>query len=429
MISRDDDAGDGDGQSDESSGEGRASERSVAASRGSRGVRRVGGDSADSPPSQSSPQGKDGEEKLAAAVRSGNAWKSKSARPERVQPVSATRVDDDVEEEPENPASLKSSTEIEGTGTKVQRGEVAATINGRPIFVDDVLFRDPRLRAYFAQAKEQISPEQYAELRNHAIKQRIQPLIEQELLLQALRTQLKDEQLDGIKKHIDTMFETEQLPKLMKAAKVATRGEFEMKLRQTDTSLEALRTEFRNHQLAQQFLSSRTMPRDGFDRKDLLRHYQDNQDKFAIAGRVKWQQIHLSHAKHKGSRGAKKLADQIVARLEQGEEFEKLAREFSDGPTAAQGGYQDWTTQHSLKSDELDEALFEMPIGEEFARIDGPDAIDIVVVLDRQEAGVKSFASVQADIRNELRNSEFRRSVQDLLAELAEKATIEKFYQ
>lgn len=319
--------------------------------------------------------------------------------------------------------SYQSTTATEGSGKIVDRGEVAALVNGAPIFYEDVLMP---FAAGLAQYEKQLPPDEFRRQRNALAEKHIQPHIEQELLLQKLRAKLKDEQLAQIKKHIDSQFD-EELRDTMKKVGVSTPGELEVQLRKSGSSIETLRTNFRNRHLAQQYLATRATPKTGFDRPEIYEHFQNNKEKFAIPGRVKWQQIHLLYTKHGGKPGTKKLANELVGRLENGEDFATLAREYSDGPTAKNGGFWPWTVESSLKSKELDEALFGMTIGEELARIDGPDAIDIVVVLDRQAAGFKTFASVQTDIKNELKTAEFHRTVKQLLSELAEGATIEKY--
>ena len=340
-----------------------------------------------------------------------------SVRPGSVRPASGTRPDaDDL-------TAMKFSSETEGAGQRVKKGEVAATVNGTPIFVDDVLLP---MAPMVAQAEKQMPPDVFRQWRRALVAKQLQPHIEQELLLQALKTKLKEDNLTSLKKHIDAEFQKE-LNDTMKKLKVSTIGELEAQLRKSGSSIEVLQTSFRNKHLAQQYLSSKAMPVDGFDRPDLLEHWKGNPDTYAVAAEVKWRQIHLQCALHGGKPATKKLAQTVCDRLENGEDFATLARELSDGATKSNDGYWDWTKTGSLKSKELDQLLFEMPIGEEIAMLEGPDVIDIVMVLDRHEAGYKAFESVQADIKLELKSNEFKRTVQNLFDDLAEKATIETY--
>ena len=55
------------------------------------------------------------------------------------------------------------------------------------------------------------------------------------------------------------------------------------------------------------------------------------------------------------------------------------------------------------------------------------DSINIIRVLVRTDAGYQKFDEVQEDIKNHLKNTLFQRRVNELIEELTEKATIEKF--
>src|SRR5262245_27245838 len=318
----------------------------------------------------------------------------------------------------------QSTTETQGGPRPVQRGEVAATVNGVPVFADDVLLP-------FAQnlerAKAAMPPEAFRQQRRALIAKLLPTHIEQELLLQALKAKIsKEEQLTQIQKHIDSQFD-EELKDTMKNLGVSTVGELEVKLRDAGSSVATLRSNFRNRRLAQQYLSMRVMPRNGFDRPDLVAYYQEHARDYAVPAKVKWQQIQLGYEKHGGKRKTQKLARQLIARIESGQAFAQLAQENSDGPTASNGGHWDWTTQGSMKLKELDQALFEMPVGDAGALIEGLQGIEIVCVHDRRDAGTKSFESVQADIKETLRKNEFQRSVEGLLRELRAGATIEDY--
>lgn len=320
-------------------------------------------------------------------------------------------------------ATVQSDTAIEGAGKRVGRGEVAATVNGRPIFVEDVLHP---MAAQLAEAEKHVPPEQFRKERKKLIEKMIQPHIERELLLQALRTKVnKEDQLTQIQKHIDAEFD-EELREKLKSMGMSTKGEFEVHLRRAGSSLEVYKENYRNQRLAQQYLQScATHKQTGFDRPDMIDHWKGNPDKYAIPARVKWQQIRLMYSQHGGKNKTKDLAQQVVTDLENGADFGDLARKHSDGATAAGGGIWDWTNADSLASKELDQALFEMPIGEEFAMIESKEGINIVVVLDRQDAGTMAFESVQTEIKNELKAASQVRFIKELLTELRENSTIE----
>ena len=303
------------------------------------------------------------------------------------------------------------------------RGEVAAVVNGQPIFYDDVLVpATPQLK----QAKAQLSPTEYKRFRRMVAEKFIEQYIEQELLLQALRRKLKPEQFDGLQASLNKQVD-EDLKKQMKSLGVSSIGELEVELRKSELSVEVMRHKIRSQKMAEQFLASKAMPRDGFDRPDLLAHYREHLEDYKVEARVRWQQIDLENSKHGGPQATEKLARDLVRQLRSGADFDALAREHSNGPTAKTGGIRDWTTEGSLAYAEVDTALFEMPIGAISEPFPIKESFWIVKVLDRDDAHYKQFEEMQDAIKEDLRRKQFSKSVKELLAELRQNAVIWMF--
>jgi parvulin-like peptidyl-prolyl isomerase len=94
---------------------------------------------------------------------------------------------------------------------------------------------------------------------------------------------------------------------------------------------------------------------------------------------------------------------------------------------AEKGGLRGWTTEGSLANKAIEQALYELPVGEISDPIESKDAIDIVRVIDRDEARYQAFAAVQEDIKTHLKNVQWQKATKSLLEDLREKATIETF--
>jgi peptidyl-prolyl cis-trans isomerase SurA len=324
--------------------------------------------------------------------------------------------------------TVSSSGEINDTGvariaSPHPHGEVAAVVNGQPIFYDDVLVpATPQLK----QAKAQLSPAEYKRFRRMVAEKFIEQYIEQELLLQALRRKLKPEQFDGLQSALNKQVD-EELKKQMKSLGVSSIGELEVELRKSELSVEVMRHKIRSQKMAEQFLASKAMPRDGFDRPDLLAYYRDHIEDYKVEARVRWQQIDLENGKNGGPKATQELAQDLVEQLRRGADFDGLARKHSSGPTAKTGGIRDWTTQGSLAFGEVDQALFELPMGGVSEPFKIKDSYWIVKVLDRDEAHYKAFEEVQDAIKEDLRRKQFSKSVKELLTELRTNAVIWMF--
>jgi hypothetical protein len=329
----------------------------------------------------------------------------------------------------ESLTSENSVLEFEGAGVMLKNGQVAATVNGQPIFAEDVLKQIPLEQANgLARAQAEASPEEFREVRQHIIKMNIEQHIERELLLQALKSKLKEDVLNGIRKQIDANFNTEYLPLAIKHAGVTTESEFEEALHKQGSSIDVLRSQFRNRELEKQYLGSKALPKSGFDRPEVLKYYQEHKEDYRIRAQAKWEQIRLSYSKNGGKERARKKAEEILERLENDEEFAAIARECSDGPRASsKGGLRGWTVEGSLKDKEIERALFEQPVGEIGPPIETEDSIDIVRVIDRDPSSYEAFPAVEDDIRTTLKNNLWQKASRALVNDLRKNATIETF--
>lgn len=357
------------------------------------------------------------------------------------KPGKITRVENRDEEDepakldlvPETAPDVVTPIEVEGAGADFKKGQVAATVNGVPIFCDDIRRGLPaEVSQHMAQleravAEGKVKPEEYRDYRRRVIENYMQQHIQQEVLLQALKLKLKEEQLNGIKKQLDKIFDTEDLPAAMKKEGVATTAELEQKLQARGSSIDSLRSSSRNRQLAQQYLGTKAASNIGYDRPDVLKYYQDHLKDYAVTGKVKWEQIQLKFAQNGGKEGALTKANEICKRLDDGEIFAVVAKECSNGPTASKGGLWKWTEQGSIKAKEVDAVLFELPVGEISQPIETQTSIEIIRVTDRTRAGHQPFEDVQDEIKNQLKAANFQRRVNELLKDLIEKASIEKF--
>jgi len=308
-------------------------------------------------------------------------------------------------------------------GGRLERGEVAAVVNGQPIFYDDVLVRaTPQLK----QAKSQLPPAEYRKFRRMVAEKYLEPHIERELLLQGLRRKMKPEQFEGLQRALNKQVD-EDLKKTMSQMGVSTLGELEVELRKSELTVETLRTMIRNQKMSEQFLASKAYPRDGFDRPDLVAWYQSHPEDYRVEGRVRWQQIQLPFAKHGGPKKTEELAQKIAGELAAGKSFDELARKHSTGPTADSGGVRDWTTEGSLAAEEVNTALFSQAVGSTSPPIPLKDGYWIVKVLDRDDARLRPFEEVQSQIKEDLRKQRFAGAVKEIMQELKDQSEIVLF--
>ena len=302
--------------------------------------------------------------------------------------------------------------------------QVVATVNGAPLFASEVL---QRYNKNLARAQQKLPPKQFRKLRDELLKRDLRQHIERKIVTEALRASLKPQQMERLEDYVDTQFEKE-IARLKKELKVNSLVELDDALATQSTSLAALKQGFASQRMASEFLAAKVQDKREITRPEMLKYYQSHLDDYAVTSRVRWRQIVVSHAKHGGKRGAIDVLDKLIAELKQGADFTDVARRYSDGPTASEGGQWDWTEKGSLANTDVEKALFELPIGKFSLVFEDNGAYQIVQVTKRQQAGRVAFADVQDDIKKTLkmrnRNIALKKALDDLYAA----ATVETIF-
>lgn len=85
-----------------------------------------------------------------------------------------------------------------------------------------------------------------------------------------------------------------------------------------------------------------------------------------------------------------------------GAKFDAVAKRSSQGFTAEQGGYHDWTTKGSLVSKVIDEAVFTLPEGRMSQILEDERGVYIVRVIERRLAGHIPFTEAQVEIKEQI---------------------------
>ena len=114
------------------------------------------------------------------------------------------------------------------------------------------------------------------------------------------------------------------------------------------------------------------------------------------------------------------MGNRVIA----GATFADVAKSASDGPTAKEGGRRDWTHQGSLSAEALNQALFNLPVGQLSPILESSDGYHIIRVTERQELTRKSFLDVQKDIKDKIQKERFEKKYQEYVKKLRDRYPI-----
>jgi hypothetical protein len=118
------------------------------------------------------------------------------------------------------------------------------------------------------------------------------------------------------------------------------------------------------------------------------------------------------------------LVDDLLTRLRHGASFDAIAKEFSDGPGAEQGGWQRLTHPSSIADAKTAAFLSQLAEGQTSEVIETEHALRIVRVAARIPASTRPFEKVEESIRETLTRERQQRAFDDLCS----RATIESAF-
>lgn len=313
--------------------------------------------------------------------------------------------------------------------------QVVASINGQPLFYDEVL---GAYTARLEKVRQEAPPEEFQKIQRMLLKRNMeQPLqfqangnpvmnmVDQEIVLQAANSVLLPEQKEMIENQLDSAFE-KYIDNMQEKMGLVSVVEVDEKLAAEGTSLAQLRAETGKQQLALSFLQEKSRPANKVERADLLKYYEDNIADYSFPTKVKWQQIVVRFNGDKED--AKSRMRQAWQALKDGESFSDVARKYSDGATASDGGHWDWIERDSLADQSVEDILFELPKDGISELISGDNKFELVRVTDRKDAGKTPFEDVQVAIEKMMIKDVKRQGIRDYLDELRESAIVETIF-
>jgi parvulin-like peptidyl-prolyl isomerase len=120
-----------------------------------------------------------------------------------------------------------------------------------------------------------------------------------------------------------------------------------------------------------------------------------------------------------------RIAKKLLDRAKGGEEFAKLAKEFSEDPnTRTEGGDLGYFGRDMLPKP-IEEMVFAMKVGEVRGPVRADRGFHVIKLVDRRAKDVKPLADVKEELRNQLKGKEMERQTKNYLSELRKKTLVD----
>jgi peptidyl-prolyl cis-trans isomerase SurA len=156
-------------------------------------------------------------------------------------------------------------------------------------------------------------------------------------------------------------------------------------------------------------------------------YYNTHREEFTAKEEIKLRLIMIpSHANESGAAAQKAMVDEIVGKLANGAEFDRMAQIYSEDSSRELGGDWGWIERKTL-AEPLEKIAFKLPVGKVSKIVEFSGNYYILKVEDKRGGATRSLAEAHDDIEKKL----IQKQAQDLqerwLASLRSKAFIRTF--
>jgi len=217
----------------------------------------------------------------------------------------------------------------------------------------------------------------------------IQQLIDRVLIVKEFR---KDD-----KKHIPASFIDNRIADIQAEQFDNDRSKFLAYLRSRNTTLQDYRREVEEDVIYSYMRNQQRKSTSLVSPVRIETFYKENKDRFYQEDGVHLRLIQFTRSNGENDSELLAKAQNVIARLNGGEKFDDLAKEFSQDSRRAKGGDWGWQKRSDLKP-AFSDPLFALKKGETTAPVLTPEGCFLLHVDDRKYAGIQSLDDVRDQI-------------------------------
>jgi peptidyl-prolyl cis-trans isomerase SurA len=245
-------------------------------------------------------------------------------------------------------------------------------------------------------------------------KNLLRDLIDQSLMVQKAKDEDINVETDLVK----------QLDDIRKKNNLGTLEDLETEVGKQGLNYEDFKDQIRRNLLMQEVIGREVGSRIQLSREEARKYYEAHKKEFESPGMVRLGQILITTEKRKPEE-AEKRANDAYAELKAGQRFTEIAKKYSEGPSAEQGGDVGFMKEGSLAPDvaavvaKLDLNEFSNPIQTKYGYI-------ILKVLERFSPGIPKFEEVEKRVDEVLYDQRMQPDLREYMLRLRKESYIYK---
>jgi peptidyl-prolyl cis-trans isomerase C len=272
------------------------------------------------------------------------------------------------------------------------------------------------MRAYrqVASTGRSLSESQLPEVKKGVIESLInQELLYQESQNKSIKVEDKeiDKQMDALKKR----FPSEK--------------EYSAALAKMNLSEAEIKLQLTKGLAIQQFIDIKIVQKITVSDDETKAHYNNNLDLFKQPEQVRAMHILAMvepQSTEEQKAAARKKLKEVQKKLEQGEDFEALAKEYSEGPSGAKGGDLGYFSRGQMVPP-FEEAVFALKSGAVSDIVETRFGYHLIKVVDKKPVSMMSYEEIKDNLQQYMKQQKVQEQVKLYIEKLQKKAKVERF--
>lgn len=289
--------------------------------------------------------------------------------------------------------------------------EVVARVNNEVITRSDLEHARNEMRQEAQQDCPKCTPEEINQKVSSEDKNVLRDLIDNSLLVQRGKDMGVNVEADVIKR-LDEIRIQNNIPSM---------EELETQIDKSGVSFEDFKNNIRNQLLQQEVIRHEVGSKIILDHAQVLQYYEQHKSEFVRPEQVTLREIFVgTEGKQESEMPAlRKKADDLLMRVKNGEDFGELAKHFSDGSTAKQGGDLG-RFEHGQLAPNIEQAVFALQRLQTTDVIPTKTGFLMLQVGEHYAAGQQPEEKVDNEIMDKLYNEQLRPTLRSYLEMLRE---------
>jgi peptidyl-prolyl cis-trans isomerase SurA len=298
-------------------------------------------------------------------------------------------------------------------GTVIE--EIVARVNNDAITLSDVQKADQALHEEIAHDCQGCPPEKMEEIYKNKQKDLLRDLIDQALLVERAKDMGISVETDVIKR----------LDEIRKQNTLGSMEELEKAVESQGLGWEDFKSQIRNTLLTQEVIRREVGSHISIPTDAVKKYYDEHQKDFIRPEQIVLSEIFLSTEGKSPEEmsSVEKKAEDLRNRVVKGEDFNEIAKHFSEGSTAKDGG-ELGTFEHGQLSKQLEDIVFKMDKGQMTDVIQTKTGFEVLKVEAHFEAGLQPLDKVENEIMNRIYGQKMQPTMREYLGQLREQSYV-----